>query len=1706
MSNLVVDFLGRIERQEAALLSWGLVDGALAENELSQLADDFLSENDDDNEFSSPYLLLEAMVSRGLLFRWDEGGSYRYRSRMAETLRLLARLRQMFPRHMRRPGDWALSPTLVADFRFVLRPREYPNRNLPAAACVDRWIAEGIRLSPLQRSALSAMLGLGNNPNPLAGFQDRAAVRILSEVGTGRATGTMICAGTGSGKTLAFYTPALTHLVGTVERDPAHFVRAIALYPRNALLMDQFTEVFRQTKRLKPVLAAAGRRPICVAAYFGPTPRRATEVENPGKREWAQHTEGRVCPFLVCPERDCGGAMIWRNDDRAQNRERLVCESCSVSIEAEDIILTRDRMLRTPPDVIFTTTEMMNQRITDSRSYHLFGIGTPINRKPSLVLLDEAHTYRGVSGAQAAYLLRRWRYFSHAKCHYAGLSATLMEAASFFAQLSGLVADDVEEISPETAEMIKEGMEYMVALRGDPVSGASLLSTTIQTAMLLRRVLDLNSSQPSAGIFGRKVFLFTDDLDVKNRMYFTLLDAEGQDAYGRPDPAKAGGSLANLRATTWPEDDRRFAFGQSWRLAEDIGHALRPQNYIRLGRVSSQDEGVDIEAEVIVATASLEVGFNDPAVGAVLQHKAPRDPAAFLQRKGRAGRQREMRPWTAIVLSDFGRDRLAYQAYDLLFDPELRPGDLPLGNRHVLKMQAAGATMDWMANQLRSQGGHVWRDASSPTGSGTEAWRAAKLARQNAAAAIIERVLQGNDDLDSLSDWLRRALGLRTAAEVQPLLWESPRALMTEVLPTWLRRLRTQWQRGAEVGQEYHLGNHPLPEFVPGTLFNELNLPEVMIMASPRPGRPEDEYPMAISAALREFAPGRISRRFGITHGMSRHWLPVDLAANGVQTIDINSFCAESERDDLGLMTVPATGQSVRVIRPFVMHVRSDAPRDRVKDSSNAFLDWQSRFFPPDDPTAGMRFDLPVASPLSEVVDEIRFFTHRHYQPITVWRFAAGAHATINSSGGATLDLASRFVLRAGDQTESAALGFCFEVDGIRIRLRIPSNWKLGGDSQFSGKLPALRVARFRWRLLNEPRFDGQLNHFERNWLGEIAVSAISAIAVRDQWDLPAAWAAIRTGSSNLNLSTVLDVMFQTLPTEEDDPTARVEQARLQELRLMISNAALLAILDDLVPVLWNAPDPSWELWLRERYSATFAAAFREAVQQSCPEVDAGDLLIDLQTDANDFTYVWVTEDAPGGGGIIERLFPTLAEAPRRFQDLVHAALEESDYEITDSELQRILRLAANEPSLAQMMRVIRDAPSLAELTTQFQAFRATLNERGIRTTHGVLAGLAARVLRPGSNDQTDRIALGLADRWTREESRLGLEIDQRPLVYAMSHSDELDSALNNGTLPIGPDQDRRIWRFNALSSIAWARGSHARNQGLGLWSPYSSSPLPERWLLLDLLGAREPSVQFGAPDWRRQCENLLIENGRVAVVADRGDLAALRPALVGLLVNALDLGSLLVYPRLRGIERTATGLAVLLELVTAGQVSPDDEPVPASTARLIVKTAKGERDEVRDLLESLVAVELLAPGDELWLVSPWVSDLALLDNRSGGYDGLEPVWPKRHLSLAELIVFALRRNPALRVKVVTRPVEHNQRFCSRLRNLADLEGCSDRLVIDSTREELHTKGLIATTFALNGSMNFTRSGVEVLEETVQLETESSRIGQFRINMHGHYP
>jgi len=146
--------------------------------------------------------------------------------------------------------------------------------------------------------------------------------------------------------------------------------------------------------------------------------------------------------------------------------------------------------------------------------------------------------------------------------------------------LTGLADHEVASITPSPRDLISEGMEYLLALRGDPASGASLLSTTIQASMLVRRVLDQDPAE--RGAFGSRLFVFTDDLDVTNRLYFDLLDAEGRDSWGRPN-LRGNGSLAALRASTAPDHAERQALGQAWDMSEAIGHHLDARGSLRIG-------------------------------------------------------------------------------------------------------------------------------------------------------------------------------------------------------------------------------------------------------------------------------------------------------------------------------------------------------------------------------------------------------------------------------------------------------------------------------------------------------------------------------------------------------------------------------------------------------------------------------------------------------------------------------------------------------------------------------------------------------------------------------------------------------------------------------------------------------------------------------------------------------------------------------------------------------------------------------------------------------------------------------------------------------------------------------------------------------------------------------------------------------------------
>ncbi|MGI5291446.1 DEAD/DEAH box helicase [Nonomuraea polychroma] len=181
---------------------------------------------------------------------------------------------------------------------------------------------------------------------PLYLHQEQA----LRKAATGR--NLVVATGTGSGKTESFLLPILSAL--TAEGDLPPGVRALMLYPMNALANDQL-------KRLRDLLAAAPQ--ITFGRYTGDTPERAQQ-----------------------------GAALF--EELNPGRPRLPNE-----------LLSREEMRAAPPHLLLTNYAMLEYLLLRPDDLELFEHA----ERWRFVVLDEAHVYDGARAEELGMLLRRLR-------------------------------------------------------------------------------------------------------------------------------------------------------------------------------------------------------------------------------------------------------------------------------------------------------------------------------------------------------------------------------------------------------------------------------------------------------------------------------------------------------------------------------------------------------------------------------------------------------------------------------------------------------------------------------------------------------------------------------------------------------------------------------------------------------------------------------------------------------------------------------------------------------------------------------------------------------------------------------------------------------------------------------------------------------------------------------------------------------------------------------------------------------------------------------------------------------------------------------------------------------------------------------------------------------------------------------------------------
>ncbi|KPF74087.1 hypothetical protein IP68_13725 [Blastomonas sp. AAP25] len=1512
----VSDLLNFIEECEQRLQNWGFYDVAFDETDLEALIHTDAPDNlirvweSLVSNGASLGTLLKEMRRADLLYLLPDG-SGRVRSRFAEGLRLIAHLRQRFSHQ-----DWASGRRLVADVKLHLAPRRYPAIGITAKVAWEGMAPYATHPS-FQRQIFDALASRPGGGNyTFAGFQVRSFERIFRSYGSEEQSGTVVCASTGAGKTKAFYIPAFTAICAELDPAAARFTKVIAVYPRNVLLADQLREAIAEAGKLRPILHANGKRSITVGALLGDVPPQ-DQFELGAKslflKNWKYvRNKGWIIPFLRAPFDDSRGELIWLDSDRKAGRTTLYrADAIEGAPEIPDgvIQLTREGLQANPPDILFLSLEMMHRELGNPLWSKTFGIG--VNDKPRLFLFDEVHNYSGLSGAQAPWIIARWRQAARLKgLHVVGLSATLKDAPKHLALIGCINPERVVECTPTEEELEPEGREYTILVKGDAASGASLLATSIQVAMLQARLLTPahvaypdQKSTAGRSIYLRKLFGFTDQLDSLNRWLPDLSDAESNRLAQYRLPATKSG-----QAITTSTERAMLADGQIWALPDLLGYDLLQS--ARISRCSSQDPGADNTSDVILATASLEVGYDDPDVGAMLHHKAPRSIASFLQRKGRAGRVRGSRPTTVVVLSDWGRDRWLFQNSERLFAPDVEPIKVPLFNPYVQHVQATSFLLDWLGRRI---------GAPDPVRYLRRPSRYTASARKR-AIALLRRLLDLGDDYAAFHrelGWVvRHTQRLRSASDeevdriVDTMLWEAPRPVLRHAVPALLRKLEAEWRfadPNRSDDREDSWAKQPLPSFIPAASFADLSAFDIIVEF---PGTDKENEARGIAAQLIESCPGRVSKRFSVRRQECGYWL-----AGSEQLLTLASPVILPARHFFPDSLAIGTDQASAALQPLRMAL-IERPH-HVKDSSNAAWQWVNGA-----ELIGEGRALPLlGQPKWKLIFErVRAFLHGDLNSILMQRRTSEGRFDILMNGGVE-QRGSIILGQTNVQGEviREPVGFEQSVDGLIFDVcgaHLASRPELDPDS-----MGRLRQDYFRHVLLGSPLLREAASSFTLEWVWQTSLAMLSATALKGEITLEAAQERLE-GKRIAAIGRVLSRMFSVSALDDDDADDHQAGGKArQRLEALWSDSGCSAEILRAERMLWCDLDEHFEDWLRSRHLRTLAEACLSAVHAIATDVGEGELVVDV-LDHGERPLILISESAPGGVGQIEAFVQIALDGEGVFERALSHALDFCTRDHIGKSLVAVAAEARRPTSaLAKAFAHARAARGYQQILEAQKRLMDALEVSALGASRQNVVAVVGRLLQPNSNLATDAWFDGLNRLWVKREERLGSPIDPRVFAYLLVDSPSLRKRFSAMLAQLAGQQPAEAQLFARTQDFLLPGCHDSCPQCLVNSNRFASDIRPSRELTNQWLSASQPAVTTIAADegWTERVRQLLASQDRIDILANEGQLASVAQTLQTLLTEPFERDYLLVWPIVSAVEREPNGWRIGVEIRSMG-------------------------------------------------------------------------------------------------------------------------------------------------------------------------------------------
>lgn len=242
----------------------------------------------------------------------------------------------------------------------------------------------------------------------------------------------VVTGGTGSGKTEAFWLPVLTQLLVESERwagqgapqvpwwDPVHGgrfqasrkdeagrlpgVRALVLYPMNALVEDQIVRL-RRTLDSDDAAAWFSRHRDGHRFYFGRYTGQTPKNDLRGRyTDWARRSQ-------VAQRRD---EAEYRRLEAVGRLEEFRAHRPFLPRPLGAEQLCRQDMIKHAPDILITNYSMLNvMLLRDDESPIFDQTATYLASRPENrfhLIVDELHPYRGTAGTEVALLLRKLRH------------------------------------------------------------------------------------------------------------------------------------------------------------------------------------------------------------------------------------------------------------------------------------------------------------------------------------------------------------------------------------------------------------------------------------------------------------------------------------------------------------------------------------------------------------------------------------------------------------------------------------------------------------------------------------------------------------------------------------------------------------------------------------------------------------------------------------------------------------------------------------------------------------------------------------------------------------------------------------------------------------------------------------------------------------------------------------------------------------------------------------------------------------------------------------------------------------------------------------------------------------------------------------------------------------------------------------------------